>query len=95
MEMMKIADRLKLFALFAHATPGNGGTSQAVCTPTMKIADSLRLWALFAHATPENGGTSHAACMPMMKLPTFSGSEHFLRTPLPKLVLNNRFWSVP
>ena len=42
MPMMKIADSLRLFALFAHAIHENGGTPQAVCMPMMKIADSLR-----------------------------------------------------
>ena len=66
--MMKIADSFRLWALFGHATPENGGTSHAVCMPMVKIADSLRLWALFGHATHENGGASHAVCMPMMKI---------------------------
>ena len=43
MDMMKIADSLMLWALFAHTTPDNGGTSQAACMPMMKIADMLRL----------------------------------------------------
>jgi len=65
---MKIADSLRLCALFVHPTPENCGTSWALCAPMMKIADSLRLCALFAHPTPENCGTSWAFCTPMMKI---------------------------
>ena len=83
--MMKIADSLKLFALFGHAIPENGGTSQAVCMSMMKIADSLGLFALVGHAALENGGASRAVCMEIMKLPTASGALHFLCTPLPKM----------
>ena len=41
----KIADSLRLWALFVLATHQKCGTSQALCTPMMKIADSLRLCA--------------------------------------------------
>ena len=39
----KIADSLRLWALFVLTTRQKCGTSQALCTPMMKIADSLRL----------------------------------------------------
>ena len=72
--------------------------SQALCAPPSrklrgvsgclhphhKIADSFRLWARSVLCVRQNWGTSQALCTPMMKLPTGSGSEHFLRTPLTK-----------
>ena len=77
MPMLKIADSLRLHE--------NCGTSQAVCMPMMKIAESLKLFGSFGHTAPENGGKFHAVCMEMMKLQTGSGSEQFLRTPLPQV----------
>ena len=41
----KIADSLRLWALFALATHQKCGTSQALCAPMMKIADRRRLCA--------------------------------------------------
>ena len=66
--MMKIADRLRRFALFVCATRENGGASQAVCIFLDEIAESLRLFAFWGPATHENGGASQAACTPMMKI---------------------------
>ena len=43
----------------------------------------------------ENCGTSQAFCTPMMNLPTVSGSEHFLRIPLTKIVGRLRLFSTP
>ena len=73
--MLKMADRLRLFALFGRSTPENWGTCQAICifvTHMMKLADSLRLGALhsrklrnvsgFLHRRDENCRQSQAAC---------------------------------
>ena len=79
--MMKIADSLRLFALFGHSTRENGGASQAVRTPMRKIAETLRLFAFFAHTAHEHCGTSQVACMRLMKSPRVSGCLHFLCTP--------------
>ena len=61
--MMRIGDRLKLIALFAHPTHDVSGGLHAFD----EFADSLRLFAPFVHPTPENGGASQAACMPMIR----------------------------
>ena len=78
---MKLADCLRLFALFYEI----GRQFQAVCTfwalqPRklgnvsgylhcfMKLADSLRLFALFVHSSPENCGASQALCTAMLKM---------------------------
>jgi hypothetical protein len=60
--MMKMADSLRLFAVFGRSTPENWGTSQAICFFFVNLADSLRLFAFFAHCTPENWGTPQAIC---------------------------------
>ena len=72
----KLADRLRLFALFVHSAPENCGTPQAICiffdTPMMKLVESLRLCALharklrnvsgFLHRHVDNGRESQAVC---------------------------------
>ena len=45
--MLKMADSLRLFALFGRSSPENWGTSQAICIFFMKLSDRLRLFALF------------------------------------------------
>ena len=78
----KIADSLRLLALFVHSTHEVSGTSKAFCTPMMKFADSLRRCATPLH---ENCGVSQAVCTPIIKSPTVSGSGHVLCAPLNKI----------
>ena len=68
-----------------HPPHENCGTSQAFCTPMMKSCDCRRLSAFSEHSAPGNCGTSQALCTPRMNLPTASGSEDFLGTPLTKI----------
>ena len=92
---MKIADTLRLCALFLHSTRQRRGASQALCTPTMKIADSLRLCALFGavhspklrgvagsvHPHDENCRRPQALCSPLHEN---SGASQALCTPVMK-----------
>ena len=65
MPMMKIADLLRLFALFVHAAHEAGGMSQAVCAPHDENCRHSQAFCTRGH---EKGGTLQAACMPMMKI---------------------------
>ena len=60
--LMKLADILRLFALFGRSMPENWGTFQAICifdTPMMKLADSLRLCAFHARKLRSVSGFLH------------------------------------
>ena len=67
-----------------------------VSRPTMNYS-VMSLPKAQALCTPhhENCGTSQAFCTPMVNLPTVSGSVHFLRTPLTKIVGRLRLSSTP
>ena len=92
MPVMKIADSLRLSALFVHTTHENGGTSQAVCTPHAEHCRQSQALCARAH---ENCGTSQAVCMLLMKLPRVSGSLHFLCTPFTKTAGRLRRFACP
>ena len=66
--MMKIADSLRLCALFVHSTHEKCGTPQALCTPIMKIADSLRLCAFFVHSNHGNWVVQQAAAGGLLQI---------------------------
>ena len=66
--MMKIADRFKLFALFGHATPENGGTSHAVCMEMMKLPRVPGSEHPRSRKARHVSGGLHAHDMPMLKI---------------------------
>ena len=57
----KIADSLRLLALFVHSTHEIFGTSQAFCNPMMKLPYSLRLC---APPFKKNGGRLRLCAAP-------------------------------
>ena len=66
--MMQIADSLKLFALFGHATPENGGTSREVCMEVMKLPTVSGSEHPRSRKARHVSGGLHAHDMPMLKI---------------------------
>ena len=66
--MMKLADSLKLFALFGHAAPENGGTSHAVCMEMMKMPTASGFEHPRSRKARHVSGGLHAHDMPMLKI---------------------------
>ena len=66
--LMKLADSLRLFALFAHSTPENCGTSQAICIFCHPHDEIGRQSQALRTPFPKKGGTSQALCSAMMKI---------------------------
>ena len=66
--MMKIADSLKLFALFGHTTPENGGTSHAACVEMTKTPTASGFEHPRSRKARHVSGGLHAHDMPMLKI---------------------------
>ena len=91
---MKMADSLRLFALFGRSTPEKWGASEAICI-FMKLADSLRLFALFGRSVPENCGTSQAICIFCHPHDEIGCQSQVLSTPFPKIAERLRLSAPP
>ena len=66
--MTKIADSLKLFAFFGHATPENGGTSRQVCMGMMKTPTVSGFEHPRSRKARHVSGGLHAHDTPMLKI---------------------------